>query len=945
MKILSTKNLLPAIICLSIFCNLLSCTRPETQQKENDKYDGAEAAQEFEFQRIKDPATGRIPQGALYEAMLQTRRARSMAINSPTAGPWTERGPNSDAAGISNGNTRPNNGVAAGRVRAIMVDSADATHKTIWVGGVDGGLWKTTDITASPAGWIPVNDFLSNLAIMDICQDPTDYNIMYFCTGEPYYNSDAVNGVGVFKSIDHGVTWNLLPSTSTYTKCSRILCDYQGNIYLATGQLGLFRSTKASGGAAWTNITPNGLNSRICDLEISSTSGPARLHVVAGIKSAQAYRYTDIPTTVTSAFGWNAPTTPFPSYTNRAEIDCNGSTLYALPADYNGDVPTIYKSTDGGNIWTATAGQPTGYMANGQGGYDLAVDIDPSNSNNCIVGGIDTWKTTDGGATWTKISTWYGYFGQYVHADVHKILWYDGGNKLLFGCDGGVHFSADKGTTIRDRNVGLRIKQFYSCAAHPASGSNVFLAGTQDNGTHQFTNAGLSSTTEVTGGDGGFVAIDQDQPQYQFASYVYNKYRRSTDGGTTWTIVDYLFTGLFINPYDYDNTNNLLYASNGVNSYLRWDNPQTGSTFTPVAVAANNNQISAVTVSPYSSNVIYLGSNDYNNGSYGGTCVLLKVANANTATPTITSIKAAAMPVSATVSCINTGASDAELIACFSNYGVSNVWVSTNSGTTWTTIDGNLPNMPVRWCMFYPGSTTKAIIATETGVWSTALINGASTVWTPDSGFPTVRTDMLKYRSSDGTLVAATHGRGLWTQDLLLIPVTLTSFEAAPINKDVVLNWQTSQEINSDHFEIERSSDGINFTSIGRMFAAGSSNSQRQYTFTDNHPNYLNYYRLKMVDKDGKFDYSKIVFVKFADDNIFQLGQNLVTSSLNVNISTTASNPAMITIYDFSGKEVIQLNAKQGLQSINVSRLASGKYIISLRTKEGQTYTRTFVKQ
>ena len=98
----------------------------------------------------------------------------------------------------------------------MMVDSLDATHKTVWVAGVDGGLWMTTDITASPATWTLVNDFLSNLAVSDICQDPTNGNIMYFCTGESYYNADAVSGVGVFKSINHGTTWSFLSSTSAF---------------------------------------------------------------------------------------------------------------------------------------------------------------------------------------------------------------------------------------------------------------------------------------------------------------------------------------------------------------------------------------------------------------------------------------------------------------------------------------------------------------------------------------------------------------------------------------------------------------------------------------------------------------------------------------------------------------------------------------------------------
>src|SRR5207248_1950845 len=122
------------------------------------------------------------------------------------------------------------------------------------------------------------------------------------------------------------------------------------------------------------------------------------------------------------------------------------------------------------------------------------------------------------------------------------------GSQVLIGCDGGLFYSGDGAATFNDRNTGLRIKQLYSCAIHPST-TDYFLAGAQDNGCHQFTNAGLGSTTEVTGGDGAFVHIDQDQPQYQFGSYVYNDYRRSTDGGNTWSAVTFSQSvGQFINP-------------------------------------------------------------------------------------------------------------------------------------------------------------------------------------------------------------------------------------------------------------------------------------------------------------------------------------------------------------------------------------------------------------
>jgi trimeric autotransporter adhesin len=761
-----------SLLFLSQYGSSQSQLKPidEDREKEKEESKGISERSKFELKRVKDLTTGKVPEKAYWNALLETKQAKEFYANTNAkvmALSWTERGPNTDVVGSSNGNTRANSAVTSGRIRALHVDLNDATGKTIWVGGVDGGLWKTTDITTSPANWSLVNDYLSNLAVTDICQDPANKSTMYFCTGEGYFNSSAVSGAGVFKSTDNGLTWSLLTSTSAYTLCTRILCDFQGNVYLATNGNGLLRST--NGGTSWTTITPTGMSSRICDLEISSITAAGRLHVVGGIFSTQSYRYTDIPSTVASA-GWTAPTTAFPSYNNRAEIACSGNTLYACPVNASDVVPTIYKSTNGGASWTATGSQPESTWASVQGWYALTVGIDPSNSNNCIVGGLNAYKTTNGGTSWTKISSWIGSElpNQYVHADIHDIAWYDGGNKLIFACDGGIHYSSDKGTTIRDRNVGLRIKQFYSVAMHPTT-TNYFIAGAQDNGVHKLTSAGLGGSEEVTGGDGAFVAIDQNQPTYQFGSYIYNQYRRSTDGGSTWSRVNLSTTeGQFINPFDYDNVNNKLYACYTKGTYLRWDNPQTGSTASSIPITSFNSAlVSNVKVSPHTANRVFFGT------EVGR---IVRVDGAHLATPTSnTNITGASMPAGY-VSCINVGTSDQNLIACYSNYGVNNVWVSSDAGVTWTAADGNLPNMPVRWCMFNPGDNTKAIIATEAGVWETSLLNGTSTSWAPSLNFPTVRTDMLAYRVSDGTLAAATHGRGIFTTTLS----TATASCAAP---------------------------------------------------------------------------------------------------------------------------------------------------------------------
>lgn len=722
---------------------------------DEDKYDGPNEAALFEIERTMDPATGRVPWNSLLQAKLNTETAREAArySNRIQALSWIERGSNGDFNGPQ-GNSRPNQDQTAGRIRAAMVDSLDPTHKTVWVGGVDGGLWKCTDITSSTPVWTLINDFLSNLAVAAICQDPRPgfQNNMYFCTGESFGNADAVQGVGVFKSTDGGATWNFLSTTSAFTSCTRIICDYQGNIYLGTRGSGLQRSM--DGGSTWTNITPTGIGTSVCDLEISSTSGPGRLHVATGIFSTSGYRFTDNPTTATTGSGWSTPTTAYTTFNQRTELAILGSTLYALPDNSSHQVPTIWKSTDGGDNWTATTGQPTSGWASGQGWYSLSAGIHPTDPDQCIVGGLDTYKTINGGTSWVKISTWASTVGQYVHADQHNVQWWDGGAKLMFACDGGIHFSADNGTTIRDRNKGLRLKQFYSVAIHPTQ-TNYFLAGAQDNGVHRLNHPGLDSSIEVTGGDGCYVAIDQNEGQYQFGSYVYNVFRRSTNNGASWsTPVNNQSTGRFVNPWDYDNNANIIYSCNTTGTFLRWDNPQTGSTTNVVTATGFTGNVSAVHASPYTANKVYFGM--------GASGAVFYVNDANVGT-TVTAT--AITPAGATgyVNCVVTGSSDQHLMAICSNYNINNIWVSHNGGTTWTASDGNLPNMPVRWALFHPDDDNKAYIATETGVWETDLLNGGSTVWVANPSFPNVRTDMIKYRASDRTIAAGTHGRGVWS--------------------------------------------------------------------------------------------------------------------------------------------------------------------------------------
>jgi Ig-like domain CHU_C associated len=785
----------------------------QESEDENDEYDGPDKAAEFETFRTLDVATGKVPYGKFWNSTLETESLKNNVSSRNTLAPltWIERGSNSDAVGPSNGNTRAGNEVTSGRMRAVWVDLADPTGKTVWVGGVSGGLWKTNDISAVPASWTLINDYLSNLAIASICQDPTNTNIMYFSTGESYRTGGGVGGVGVFKSIDHGVTWNLLTSTAVtvLVNSTKILCDNAGNVYVNSQGIsipaGLQRSS--DGGNTWVSINPfttaPSATSRIIDFEISSTGA---MHIVGGFFDSApgigGYRYTANPATCTSTSGWNTPTTLYPVPTTsgaRVEITTAGNTIYAaISSNGSGanteNIDKIAKSIDGGDNWTTTnltAANITDLNGNGggQGTYSNTIGVDPSNPNNVIVGSLNLLKSTDGGITFSKLTTWVGFTLQYLHADQHNITWYENGNKMLVGSDGGLFYSTNKGVSFLDKNVGLRLKQFYGVTIHPTS-TNYFLAGAQDNGTHQFNGPGLTSSVEVLGGDGGFTGIDQDEPQFQSGAYVYANFRRSSNSGATWSSSGSANTsGLFINPYDYDNVGNKVYAGYAAGQFLRWEDPHSAFTFNPITIPEfGTGTVTSTTVSPTVANRVYFGV---------FSSKVFKLDNADLTTPTVTDITPTGIQALTYISCVAEGlASNQNLLVTQSRttVGFTHVWSSNNGGISWTACDGNLPNIPVYWAVYHPDADTKAYIATETGVWSTDNLNGAATIWAPETTFPTVKTSMLKYRASDRTIAAATYGRGLWTAT---IPsnCTAASVTAQPANASICAGTNTSMSI------------------------------------------------------------------------------------------------------------------------------------------------------
>ncbi|UCE18556.1 MAG: hypothetical protein JSV84_17165 [Gemmatimonadota bacterium] len=742
-----------------------------------------------------DPDLGRVPTERLKDAFRETQAIRKEAGQRPTAFDLTWEG------------TSANMG---GRTRALMIDPNEPSYKTAWAGGVTGGLWYNNDITDDNSEWIPVDDFWDNLAISCIAYDPNNPEIFYVGTGEAFtavtiYRESSGRGMGIWKSTDGGNTWHALYSTENFAYVTDIAVRDENNtsviyagvvsgvyhgIHESYPSDGLYRSE--DGGEHWEQVLPNitGLSDPYAPADIEI--GPdGRIYVgtlknLAG-EGGATILYSDdgTPGTWTVFDDYvtvieSAPTYTIPGRVMLSSAPSDENIVYAVIG--SGFINTfgfnysygnhILRSTDGGTTWSETSIPPDNQYGNWAtlAWHALTIGVDPNDPNTVFIGGLDLCKSTNAGESWTRVSDWTGmYYGggtRYVHADQHAIVFKPGSSdEILFANDGGVFYTAS-GTSPQpifvEKNRGYNTLQFYTCDIHPESNTNTYLGGLQDNGTLLYGDAPLDINDMVSGGDGAYCFFDRNEYEVYITSVYYNRYYIFVNDRLVRSLGDYS-SGIFINPADYDSYMNTLYANatsfdlHNLNTILRisglplkplgefmWLTTGTSVPFSHVKVSPH---------SPWGTTTLFLGTQAGR---------LFKVDNAH-ANPYATEIGSGGFP-SGNISCIAVGGSEDTLLVTFSNYGVSSVWQTYDGGTTWGEKEGNLPDIPVRWAVYLPGSSKQAMLATEIGVWTTDNLDENDVYWTPSvQGLANVRVDMLKVRKGDGTVLAATHGRGLFT--------------------------------------------------------------------------------------------------------------------------------------------------------------------------------------
>jgi photosystem II stability/assembly factor-like uncharacterized protein len=459
-------------------------------------------------------------------------------------------------------------GNIGGRVRGLVIHPDNP--KILYVGSVSGGVWKSTDGGVS---WFPTMNDLITLNISALEMKPGDPNTLYAGTGEGFLSIDNLPGRGILKTTDGGNTWKRVHVAqglnSPFIMVIAVSPANPNVVYAAgrkaiplnapyhsvetvpnPGVSAIFKSTDS--GETWKDITTGkGIeHNRLTpydDFPADVVVNPTDANVVyatfglyypGGIwKSADGgqtwSRLTNgLPNPKLPNMGYGriklamAPSDPNVLYASFAYERKQGDTVDLK----NWAMLGLWKTTDGGQSWTQVTTPLTINLRNrnaghttalgSQGDYANAIIVHPTDPNIVFVGGLDIYKSIDGGNTWSQVSIWIVPGDSmnpeklpYVHAD-HHVFAFDRSTDpptLYNGSDGGIARSGDLGKTWGILNKDLSVTQFYTFAVHPTN-PNIMLGGTQDNGTPMLRGDQINLWRDITSGDGWQTFFDYTDP-------------------------------------------------------------------------------------------------------------------------------------------------------------------------------------------------------------------------------------------------------------------------------------------------------------------------------------------------------------------------------------------------------------------------------------------------
>lgn len=672
---------------------------------------------------------------------------------------WSFQGPSTTPGGY--------NGL--GRVNCIAFHPTNAN--TFWVGTPAGGLWKTTN---GGSTWTTNTDDLPVLGVSDIAVDYNDPNIIYIATGdgEPAANLMALGAtstgdtksVGILKSADGGATWNTTGmnwNVASEKTIRRLVMNpvYSQELLAATSD-GIYRTL--DGGANWTQVQAG----YFIDIEYKpNNSDTAYAATYSNNGNAKIYRSTN--------YGGNWSSVATLSGVARINLAVTPDwpdLVDALCANTSGGLAGLYYSGNSGASFSQYFNPPScasnllnGCPPNslgcgGQGWYDLAYEINPQNANEIWIGGVNSYRTLDGGTNWNIRNFWSPGSTSCgvnpgvptVHADKHFIAFHPLQPNTMFECnDGGLYKTTDGGASWTDLSNGLEISQLYRIGVSQTISNNI-ICGLQDNGSREIYN---NQWYEQTGGDGMECIIDYSDPNIEYATYANGKMYRTFDFWANQTTISDNIpgqpTGAWVTPFVIDpNIPSTLYA--GYNRVYKTNNR--GDSWSSISPELTSDKLRSLVVAPSNTQTIYAADFEDLYQTTNGGSSWSQIGSTNDPSARISYLA------------VNPNNSQQVYVAKSGYVAGNKVWMTPDAGSTWYNYSGSLPNVPVNCIIYQTGTNEGLYVGTDLGVFYT---DGSMNDWIPfQSGLPNVVVTELEISYQDNQLWAATFGRGLWKSDL-----------------------------------------------------------------------------------------------------------------------------------------------------------------------------------
>lgn len=712
------------------------------------------------FYRQRSYPLDEIPVGVLAKAQAEAAampEARG-ALKASSTSPWTLLGPVGFDSRIE-----PTWGRMSGRVRALALDANDPNR--ILLGTATGGVWLSSNVGQS---WAPLTDQMPSLAIGAVAIDPNNANVFYAGSGEAngsYYSA------GLYKSSDGGASWQVLAAnTFRLGAIAGILIDPANSNFVLVcarnGRLlnggttgdnigGVYRST--DGGQSFQLV----FNSFCTDLVAVPSNFNILYTSATGIGANNGlYRSTDRGQSFTRVEGTvsGADITRLAIGVSRA-----GSRVY-IGGEKGGDV-VLQRSLDGGTTWSPPTLTPKPEGGEGEAltycesqcDYDNAIGVDPFNANVVWLGGIGLFRSGDAMESFTRVGA-NNTGGGPLHVDHHVLAYHPTVQGLVYNAnDGGIYRSTDGGATWASIGGTLATIQSYHVALHPTD-PNILYTGNQDNGTTQRN--GNNVWTEIVGGDGGYAAVDFNNPQIVYASTTELNFNKSTDGGQSFQPAGFERAEGepvgFIAPVVMNPANPAVLVG-GTNRL--WQTSDGAANWQPITEALPVSEEAVISTIAFARNdprLIYVGASD---GTFA------RVTPEGTGR-----VRGGALPERYLTGIAADASNPVIVYAAFSGFNEASpstpghVFRSTDGGATWSNVSGNLPDAPVNAVAIRPGQTEEVYVGTDVGVYIT--LDGGGSWAKMGNGLPNVPVASMAVNGTTDRLVAATYGRSVWSTTL-----------------------------------------------------------------------------------------------------------------------------------------------------------------------------------